>query len=197
MKFLLTLLVTLVPLTSATCYHGTSLSRRAAEVPAGEAPSFGYGPDDGPLLWHTLDTTANALCAHGTHQSPIDVRKDAQDGGAGGNGTTFVDGTSLGFRVRDQRVRGTLTNLGTTLQVGGIEADLSVDDDKYKLVQLHFHTPSEHTFEGEHYPMEVHFVFETEGRVARLCCPFLMLYPSFRSLRSSVPATLGLGCPGS
>lgn len=28
----------------------------------------------------------------------------------------------------------------------------------YELLQFHFHTPSEHTFDGKHYPMEAHLV---------------------------------------
>lgn len=35
---------------------------------------------------------------------------------------------------------------------------LTVDGRTYNLLQFHFHTPSEHTIDGEHAPMEVHFV---------------------------------------
>ncbi len=35
---------------------------------------------------------------------------------------------------------------------------VTVDGRTYNLLQFHFHTPSEHTVDGEHAPMEVHFV---------------------------------------
>jgi len=35
---------------------------------------------------------------------------------------------------------------------------VTVDGRTYNLLQFHFHTPSEHTIDGEHAPMEVHFV---------------------------------------
>ncbi len=38
---------------------------------------------------------------------------------------------------------------GNTAVVGGSELEL---------VQFHFHTPSEHTFDGVHTPLEVHLV---------------------------------------
>jgi carbonic anhydrase len=36
---------------------------------------------------------------------------------------------------------------------------LEVDGHTYNLLQFHWHTPGEHTVDGEHTPMEVHFVF--------------------------------------
>src|SRR5882672_10522922 len=36
-----------------------------------------------------------------------------------------------------------------------------VGNDTYKLVQLHFHRPSEHMIHGKRAPMEVHFVHAT------------------------------------
>jgi carbonic anhydrase len=39
----------------------------------------------------------------------------------------------------------------------------------YALVQAHFHAPSEHTLDGEHYPMEMHFVHQAgDGPLAVL-----------------------------
>ena len=32
----------------------------------------------------------------------------------------------------------------------------------YTFKQFHFHTPSEHTFKGKHFPMEAHFVHQAE-----------------------------------
>ena len=42
-------------------------------------------------------------------------------------------------------------------------AYLTYDGQKYNLLQFHWHTLSEHTMNGEAYPMEVHFVHQREG----------------------------------
>jgi carbonic anhydrase len=39
---------------------------------------------------------------------------------------------------------------------------LTVGADSYALVQFHFHAPSEHTVDGEHFPLELHFVHQAE-----------------------------------
>ena len=38
-----------------------------------------------------------------------------------------------------------------------------VDNKEYKLVQFHFHTPSEHQFNGKNFAMELHFVHKDEN----------------------------------
>jgi carbonic anhydrase len=38
------------------------------------------------------------------------------------------------------------------------ESYLRIGQERYKLVQFHFHTPSEHRLHGEQFPMELHFV---------------------------------------
>ena len=59
-------------------------------------------------------------------------------------------------------------NNGHTIQVTYDEGDiLTVGDRAYELVQYHFHTPSEHTFAGRRYPMEMHLVHESHRRVSR------------------------------
>lgn len=43
------------------------------------------------------------------------------------------------------------------------EAYLTYDGVRYNLLQFHWHSLSEHTLDGEHFPMEVHFVHQKEG----------------------------------
>jgi carbonic anhydrase len=60
------------------------------------------------------------------------------------------------------------TDNGHTIQVNAPTGEtLAVGGDVYSLVQFHFHAPSEHTVNGEHYPMEMHFVHASQdGRLA-------------------------------
>ena len=53
-----------------------------------------------------------------------------------------------------------LRNNGHTIQANVDDANDTVTykGEVYKLDQFHFHTPSEHTFDGKSYPMELHLV---------------------------------------
>jgi carbonic anhydrase len=46
------------------------------------------------------------------------------------------------------------TDPGSTIAVGG---------KTYKLAQFHFHAPSEHTVDGQHFPLEIHLVHINEA----------------------------------
>ena len=52
-----------------------------------------------------------------------------------------------------------IINNGHTVQFN-ITGDnsISVEGKDYKLLQFHYHALSEHTVNGDHYPLEVHFV---------------------------------------
>lgn len=41
----------------------------------------------------------------------------------------------------------------------------TVNGKVFELKQFHHHSPSEHTVDGEYFPLEVHFVHEAEGRL--------------------------------
>ena len=74
--------------------------------------------------------------------------------------------TSLQISHHEQ-VSGLLDN-GHTIQVT-VEngSTLTTSRGTYHLKQFHFHTPSEHTFDGRHSPMEVHFVHQSsDGNLA-------------------------------
>lgn len=53
---------------------------------------------------------------------------------------------------------------GHAIQVMGSEnSAVVIDDIRYKFLQMHFHAPSEHTLEGESFPLELHLVHRAEG----------------------------------
>ncbi|WP_334074596.1 MULTISPECIES: carbonic anhydrase family protein [Paenibacillus] len=55
---------------------------------------------------------------------------------------------------------------GHSIQVG-LRGTAEIDDRTFSLKQVHFHAVSEHTINGKHYPLEGHFVHESQdGRKA-------------------------------
>ena len=59
-------------------------------------------------------------------------------------------------------------NNGHTIQINYADADtLTLGGISYRLVQYHFHSPSEHTVDGKHFPMEMHMVHKSaDGKLA-------------------------------
>ncbi|KAF7298444.1 Alpha carbonic anhydrase [Mycena kentingensis (nom. inval.)] len=61
-------------------------------------------------------------------------------------------------------------NLGTTVEVVMTgRGEMVLDDTDFAVKQFHFHTPSEHTLEGEKFPLEMHIVHQApNGSIAVL-----------------------------
>ncbi|KAF6827519.1 carbonic anhydrase [Colletotrichum musicola] len=140
------LVLPFVGLASAICHHRTSLYARAEAT-------FGYDDLKGPLNWHS-HSDDSALCATGTHQSPINLNDTSAE---------IVAGATLKFDVPDLPHGAVFENLGSTLEVVTEGGRLTRKGREYVLKQFHFHTPSEHRVDSEFYPMEVHFVFEADA----------------------------------
>ena len=65
---------------------------------------------------------------------------------------------------------------------------------KYKLLQVHFHRPSEHQIGGKNFPMEAHFVHRAEsGALAVVGVLFATGMPNaaFSKIVATMPATEG------
>lgn len=131
---------------------------------AGEAVHWGYDLDDGPDQWGGMSDEWS-LCATGRSQSPIDL---------GVTVAVSIDPVDVN-RPTEQKVQvvnqaGVIKELdnGHTIQVNAQTGEvLSSGGKSYPLVQFHFHAPSEHTINGEHFPMEVHFVHQSnDGALA-------------------------------
>ena len=103
----------------------------------------------GPANWGTLDP-AFEKCLTGTSQSPVDISGPGKGGGP-----------ALQFRYPDNEL--VVENTGHVIEVP-LPADngntLKIGSSVYALTQYHFHAPSEHTLDGEHYDLEVHLVHE-------------------------------------
>jgi carbonic anhydrase len=126
-------------------------------------PHWGYAEDNGPARWGEMNEAWSA-CATGQHQSPIDLG-EAKPGDIADANTSFPP-VALQI-VHQEHVLEALNN-GHTIQVnydGG--ETLSIGDEAFRLLQYHFHSPSEHTVQGEHYVMEMHLVHKSDsGKLA-------------------------------
>jgi carbonic anhydrase len=125
------------------------------EDAASEPPAWSHDPDDttlGPVVWGQLDHSFDD-CATGRRQSPIDIAD-----------TVPADLPPL--ELDYSAVPLVVENTGHVIEVPMPESSdlsLSIGDDEYRLVQYHFHVPSEHTVDGESQAGEVHLVHESDA----------------------------------
>lgn len=91
-------------------------------------PSFGYEGSQGPLNWANL-APENAICATGSHQSPINLDGDVERAEAGVIKLCVPTTSSAPFE-----------NLGTTVEVI-VNGSLMTGNQTFALKQFHFHTP--------------------------------------------------------
>ncbi len=125
---------------------------------------WGYEADNGPDNWGSMNSEWS-LCAEGFEQSPIDLANAS---------AIELPGLDLHLPseqevevLNQEGVIGALDN-GHTIQINSKTGETMTAGDKtYALVQFHFHAPSEHTVDGEHFPMEMHFVHQAaDGALA-------------------------------
>jgi len=118
---------------------------------------WGYDGEEGPGHWADLSPDF-ALCGSGVEQSPINLTGAVPIVDAG---LEMRFGTEVLTLEQRARVMDLVDN-GHTIQItNDVPMALDIDDVHYELVQFHFHSPSEHTIDGEHAPLEVHFVHKS------------------------------------
>lgn len=126
-----------------------ALSLLAAPVAAADK-DWKFG--DGTLgeRWSTVNA-AYALCDAGLNQSPIDL---AQANARGDIELETHFGQADGvIALSDQKVQVDFA-AGLGMSSGG---------KSFNLLQVHFHTPSEHAINGKRYPLVAHFVHATDA----------------------------------
>jgi carbonic anhydrase len=126
---------------------------------AGHDIHWDYGSEEGPAQWGSLSPDY-ATCNTGREQSPIDIT-----GAISGSGLLEIrrDLKPVNVVISHQESTADLLDNGHTIQVNVDEgSELEVEGATFRLVQYHFHAPSEHTLNGRHFPMEIHFVHTTD-----------------------------------
>jgi carbonic anhydrase len=122
-------------------------------------PDWNHDPGDtelGPLAWSEIDDSFEQ-CLAGARQSPVDIAA-----------SVLADLPELEFS--SPAMPFVVENTGHVIEVSMPESrgfTLTIEGTTYRLLQYHFHAPSEHTLEGASYEAEVHLVHESEaGEVA-------------------------------
>lgn len=128
----------------------------AAAEPAAEQSEWTYEGETGPEHWGSLSAEYEA-CEVGQAQSPIDIPTGEGEG-------DDLPSLELGYGGSDLTLEDTGHGHSAT---PGTEQTLTIGDQTYGLLQFHAHAPSEHTIDGESFPMEVHFVHQNDaGKLA-------------------------------
>ncbi len=153
----LTVLFTATPALALLIASGCASHQKAAAPQVARPVHWGYEGHEGPRHWGTLDP-AYAACGKGTAQSPIDISKS----GPGSRKPWRLDYKTTSLRIAHHEHVVDILDNGHTIQVTVDEGStLTTGRNTYQLKQFHFHTPSEHTVNGKHFPMEMHFVHQS------------------------------------
>lgn len=122
-----------------------------------ETPHWDYGDEHGPSVWGGLSPEF-AMCGGGRSQSPIEIASTVP-GARQALATQYRPAT---LSIVHHEHETDVVNTGHSIQVNYPHADtLAVGDEEFPLVQYHFHSPSEHTIDGRHSPMEMHLVHKS------------------------------------
>jgi carbonic anhydrase len=153
----------LISLGLVGCSAADSDQREAAVE--GHKAHWGYAGKQAPEQWAHLDPDY-ALCGSGTEQSPIDLTGGQPIEGLGLE--RLFGKTVLSSEQRIQVMD--IINNGHTIQVTLNEPmSMQLGETIYEFVQFHFHEQSEHTIDGKHSPLEIHFVHKSAaGKLAVL-----------------------------
>lgn len=111
----------------------------------GHGAHWGYEGHAGPAHWGDLDKKY-ITCKTGKKQSPIDI-----------SGASHAKMKNIRFNYRSSKLA--IVNNGHTIQVNIDKgSSTTIRGQKYRLLQFHFHGPSEHLVNGKPAPMEAHLV---------------------------------------
>jgi carbonic anhydrase len=115
---------------------------------------WSYEGETDPKHWGDL-SPANSACVNGQEQSPINIEISQ----------VKADQQLEKLEINYAPSEFSLANNGHTIQGSPAVTNNSIvaDGKEYKLAQFHFHTPSEHQFNGQNFDMELHLVHKDEN----------------------------------
>ncbi|KAK1562560.1 hypothetical protein Q3G72_014042 [Acer saccharum] len=116
---------------------------------------FSYSGSHGPSNWGKMEP-AFSTCSSGKNQSPVNIKK---------NETVFNNNLKpLYKQYTAAAANATLINWGHVigLHYGVDIGGMKINGKKFAFKQMHWHSPSEHLFDGQRYSAELHLVHEAE-----------------------------------
>uniref|UniRef100_A0A0D9VGN0 Carbonic anhydrase n=2 Tax=Leersia perrieri TaxID=77586 RepID=A0A0D9VGN0_9ORYZ len=140
-----------------TCYQVKPAVSFAVVFLLSDGVGFGYSESTGPEHWGSLSPNFT-MCSKGRYQSPINILKDG-----------VVYNPKLGPLEMDYTAANTtiVDNVfNVALRYNDTAGTVKVDGKKYKLKQLHWHSPSEHIINGQRFAVELHMVhYSDDGNI--------------------------------
>lgn len=179
----------LAALLLAGCTSSAPPPAASTAAPAVVEKAWGYKAAPGvagPVEWGSLPGAA--VCAAGKNQSPVDL---------GTKQPAPVEAKSLPKLVFRYGTTGLhLVNDGHTIQADVDKGSaVEIDGVVWPLLQFHFHAPSEHSLDGLHYPLEIHFVHAgKDGKPGLVVAVFVVQggeNAALASILTSVPKEKG------
>ncbi|XP_047331093.1 alpha carbonic anhydrase 7-like [Impatiens glandulifera] len=120
--------------------------------------SYEYDSERGPERWGEIREEWS-MCKNGRMQSPIDLSNERVE---------MV--SHLGIVKRKYKPSiATLINKGHDMQLSwkGDAGSIKINETEYELDQCHWHSPSEHTINGQRFDLEAHLVHKSKsGKIA-------------------------------
>ncbi|XP_062117863.1 alpha carbonic anhydrase 4-like isoform X1 [Humulus lupulus] len=166
----------------------------ALESEEEENYSYDENTGRGPSRWGELNPSWYR-CGNGTSQSPIDISRLSEQ----------LSPDLAALHTHYKPAQATLINKGHDILVQWNEdaGDLNISGVEYKLLQSHWHTPSEHKINGRRFDAELHAVHKNSlGEIAVLGILFTSgppnpllskVYDQIRSLENNKTGEIGLG----
>ena len=144
----ISLLSLLISLSLVSCSNQEGNNHSAAKgKDCGEVHWTYEQGEEGPNNWQNL-CDGFSSCG-GEIQSPIDISSS----------NVVFDSELKPIKINYSKTNVDIVNNGHTVQfnVAG-NSSITIGNKTYHLLQFHFHALSEHTIDGKHFPIEVHFV---------------------------------------
>jgi carbonic anhydrase len=140
-----------------------------------------YSEKNGPENWYKLSSKFK-LCDKGTNQSPINV--------VGGIDIKLPE-LLFTYKSSGYEVLNNAHTIQVNMKPGSL---LELDEDKYQLIQMHFHTNAEHRLSGRTYPMELHFVHlndKNEYAIVAVLFNIARAHPFLQEIIEAAPRKIG------
>ncbi len=142
--------------TAANQPDSTQVKPAPVEKPSARPVHWGYAGEAGPAAWGSL-SPVYAACGNGKAQSPINLTPSKGDGSP----QWSMEYKTTSLRIAHHEHVDDIVDNGHTIQITVEEGStITLNGKVFTLKQFHFHTPSEHTLDGKHSPMEMHLVHQ-------------------------------------